>query len=361
MIGLRVLLTNHTLADRGGSDLYVRDVSRALLARGHRPVVYSPVFGTVVDDLRLATVPVVDDLDKIGETPDLIHGQHHLETMTALLRFPGVPAIYVCHGWVPWEEAPPLFPRILRYVAVDEVCRDRLVLQHGIARESIDLLLNFVDLDRFQPRPPLPRRPARALLFCNENGPHVGIVRDACAQLSLPLDVVGRAFGNAAAAPEHLLPQYDLVFAKARSALEALAVGCAVTLVSGVGLGPMVRSTDLDRLRALNLGIRTLQDPLTVQRVRERILAYDATDAAAVSARIRASAGREAVVDRLVAIYQDVVQHWRGMYVPPDKESRAAARYFRSIAMAFKWTTLERAQLEKRLAEAESQLRAVGT
>src|SRR2546430_4332475 len=31
-----------------------------------------------------------------------------------------------CHGWLPWEETPPHFPRILRYVAVDHTCRDRL-------------------------------------------------------------------------------------------------------------------------------------------------------------------------------------------------------------------------------------------
>jgi glycosyltransferase involved in cell wall biosynthesis len=358
MSGLRVLLTNHTLADRGGSDLYVRDVSRALLARGHRPIVYSQVLGTVCEDLRLATVPVVDDLDRIAEPPDLIHGQHHLETMTALLHFPRVPAIFVCHGWVPWEEAPPLFPRILRYVAVDEVCRDRLVLQHGIPPEATEVLLNFVDLDRFQPRGPLPSRPQRALLFCNEDGPHVTAVREGCAAAGIVLDVVGRAFGNATASPEALLPHYDLVFAKARAALEALAVGCAVVLVSAVGLGPMVNVEDLERLRSLNLGIRTLGQPLTVAGVRERVERYDALDAAAVSRRIRSSAGRDEAVDRLIGIYHDALARWPMAAVSADDESRAAARYLWSIALAFKWTTLERANLHKRIEDAEAQLRA---
>ena len=53
--------------------------------------------------------------------------------MTAPLRFPGVPAVYVYHGWRPWEEAPPRFPRILRYIAVSRPCRDRLVFEHAIA------------------------------------------------------------------------------------------------------------------------------------------------------------------------------------------------------------------------------------
>lgn len=65
MPGLTVLLTNHTLGDRGGSDLFVRDVAASLLSRGHRPV-YSPLLGTVAEDLRVATVPVTSDLDSPG-------------------------------------------------------------------------------------------------------------------------------------------------------------------------------------------------------------------------------------------------------------------------------------------------------
>jgi hypothetical protein len=102
MTPLRILLTNTTLGDRGGSSLYIRDVATALLARGHHPIVYSPLLGTVAEDLRIATVPVVDNLDAVGVAPDVIHGQHHMETMTALLHFPGVPAVFCCHGWLPW-------------------------------------------------------------------------------------------------------------------------------------------------------------------------------------------------------------------------------------------------------------------
>ena len=40
--------------------------------------------------------------------------------------------------------------------------------------------------------------------------------------------------------PEELLPKYDLVFAKARCALEAMATGCAVVLCDFAGLGSMV-------------------------------------------------------------------------------------------------------------------------
>ena len=100
---MRVLLTNQSLDQRAGSELYLYELATRLLARGHAPVVFSPKLGRVAAALRNATVPVVDDLGAIGEPPDLIHGQHHLAAMTALLHFPGVPALFVCHGWQPYE------------------------------------------------------------------------------------------------------------------------------------------------------------------------------------------------------------------------------------------------------------------
>jgi hypothetical protein len=181
---LRVLITNNTLAARAGSELYVRDVVAALLERGHLPIAYSTRHGEVAQELH-PDIPVVDDLDAVGSAPDIIHGHHHLETMTALLRFPSVPAVYVYHGWRPWEELPPRFPRILRYIAVSWPCRDRLVFEHGIPEDRVRTLLNFVDLARFRPRSqPLPARLTRALLFLNSATPHtLAAVRQACDRL----------------------------------------------------------------------------------------------------------------------------------------------------------------------------------
>ena len=60
--GLRVLVTNRVLANRTGTELYVRDLALGLLRRGHHPVAYSPLLGKVAEELRAASVPVVDDL-----------------------------------------------------------------------------------------------------------------------------------------------------------------------------------------------------------------------------------------------------------------------------------------------------------
>ena len=160
---LRILITCEMLDGRGGTELYVRDVALSLLRLGHTPVVFTSRPGEVAAEIRDLTVPVVDRLDALAVTPDLIYGQHHLPTMMALLHFADVPAVYVCHDWY-WQNAfAPRFPRILRFVAVDVACRDRLVCEDGIDESRVRLLPNSVDLDRFERRPAAPRAaPPRA-------------------------------------------------------------------------------------------------------------------------------------------------------------------------------------------------------
>jgi hypothetical protein len=331
---ISVLLTNSALGQRAGSETYVRDVALALQRRGHRPVAFSLVHGEVAAELRRATIPVLDDLTRLGDPPDVIHGHHHLETLIAALAFPGIPVVNFCHGWVPWEEMPLHHPAVRRYVAVDEVCVDRLVREEGISPSRVELLHNFVDLDRFRPRPPLPVRAARALVIGNAataDGYARAIVA-ACHAAGIAVDIVGVASGNPSAAPEELLPAYDLVFAKGRTALEALAVGCATVPADVAGAASLVTPENYAALRARNFGIRELKHPHDVAWYGDQIARYSASAAAAVSARVRAEAGIEPAIDRLLDIYRAAMAAPPG----PGDASRAAAVHCCRIAQPLK-------------------------
>jgi Glycosyltransferase Family 4 len=329
---VRVLITNHELAFRAGTELYVRDVALRLLTCGHRPIAYSRRLGEVAEEIRGAGVPVLDDLERLEEAPDVVHGHHHLETMTAALRFPAVPVLAFCHGWLPPQEAPPRFPTIRRYVAVDAATRDRLLVECGLAPARVVVLPNFVDLERFAPRPPLPVRPRRALVFSNRatEGRHLPAVRAACAEAGLALDVVGLESGTPCARPEEILGGYDVVFAKGRAGLEAAAVGAAVVLCDADGLGPMVTAAELPRLRAANFGLRLLREAVTPAAVARELARYDPADAAAVTARLRREAGLAEAVDRLLALYGEVIAEQRQAGPPePWEVARAASAYLR--------------------------------
>lgn len=330
---MRILITNNTLNARMGTEMYVRDLALRLRALGHEPAAWSTGLGEVADELRSNGVPVTDDLARLPFQPEIIHGQHHLDTMTALLALPGVPAVYFCHGAVPWEEIPPVFPRIYRYVAVDQACWERVVNECQIDAAKTVTLLNFVDLERFQLRPPLPEKPRRALVFSNyaRKNEALEIIRAACASQGIALDVVGAGAGNTTAAPEKILSQYDLVFAKGRSALEALAVGCAVIVWGTNGCGPLVTTGEFERLRAFNFGYRTTTQPLTRKFVSEQLARYDAADATAVSRKLRAQADMRDTVDQIVRLYETVLAEHKQKTQDLAAEALAAAVYWQKL------------------------------
>jgi len=335
MSGLRVLITNGSLVARSGTEMVVRDLAWGLYCRGHIPIVYSPYVGPVAEELRARTIAVADDLSKIGAAPDVIHGHHHPETVAALLHFPGVPALFTCHSRLHVRDAPPRSERIFRYLAVDDTCRERLIDEHGIPPERTAVVRNAVDLERFRPRPPLPPRPQRALVFSHYASEHTFLpaIRRACDQVGLPLDVVGLSVGNTCERPEQILGRYDLVFGKARCALEALAVGTAVILCDFAGVGGMVTGANVERLRALNFGLRALREPVSVEVLLREIARYNPDDAAAPTRYVRQSAGVVTMIDTALNLYAQVLAEHR------DQPTLNLMQERREFAAYLRWLT----------------------
>ena len=341
MSGLRVLITNLRLEGWTGTELFLRDVARSLMKAGHSPVLYSPRLGALAREIRNETIPVIDDLSQLSAPPDIIHGQHVNETLTALLHFERTPALYFCHDWYFPEDHPPKFSRIMRYVAVDDQCYDKLVWECGVPEEKVEVICQFVDLERFVPRTPLPAKPRRAAVLCNhtKDNEHLKAARDACARHSVTLDVYGAGVGNVCLRPEETLRDYDIVFAKGRAALEAVAIGAAVVVYWWRRLGPMVTTQNLDRLRADGFGIRSMSPQLSPEEfgraIEQTLNEYKPEDATEVSRRVRASASCDAAVDELIRLYEEVISEYATNPPNGDSEGRAAAEHLRNLSLAF--------------------------
>lgn len=306
---LTILFTNTTLSGRSGTELYIREAAGELVRRGHRPIVYSPDCGEIAGEIRQLTVPVVDDIRHMGEHPDIIHGHHTHETLTALLAFPQTPAIFIVHDWSSWHDTPLRFPRIARWIAVDRTVRDRLTIEHGIDPDRVEVLGNWADTNRFVVRAPLPSKPRRALVYSNyvASDRNLPQIEDACARAGITLETAGLRLSGSIREPERLIGQYDVVFAKAKSAMEALAAGCSVILCDASGLGPLVTRSNVDALLEYNLGRRLLSATVTAEAILERLQGYDAADAALVTSRVRELRNIERGVDALLDLYGRVV------------------------------------------------------
>lgn len=331
---LKILITNVWLDGRGGTESVVRDLALGFQRRGHRPIVYSPHLGDAAREIHERGVSVISDLGQLAEAPDVIHGHHYVQTAEAILHFPEVPVVTLSHAWPFWQERPVKFPQVHRYLAVDEAVRDRLVQIEQIPPERVEILHNAVDLRRIPARPAaLHGRPRTALAF-TKNKAQLPILQAACRQMGVTLDVLGHGADRLVATPEAELVRYDLVFATARMALEALCAGAAVIVCDARGLAGLVTSDNVERLRDLNFGLRSLVNPVTVEAVAAEIALYDLDEAGRVSARVRAFADLEPMLDRLETLYGEAIA--AAAAHPPTEAAR------RQAMLAFLSETLPR-------------------
>ncbi len=136
---LTVLITNSSPLQAGTSNAAV-DLAQGLSRRGHRPIVFSPgATSAAVVALRQSGVTVVDRLNQVAMAPDIINGQGNVAAVMAMATFPSCPAIFACQSSDLAADRPPLLPRIKRYVAADDRCRERL-LRDGAPADRIVLL-----------------------------------------------------------------------------------------------------------------------------------------------------------------------------------------------------------------------------
>lgn len=343
MRSLRILLVNVTLATRTGTETALRDLALGLSTTRHQPMVYSPGLGAIADEIRAAGVPVFSRLEDLPDEPDVVHGNHHVQTVEALLKFRYARGLFVCHDRRAHMSAPPRLSRILRYVAVDYNCLERLTDEYGIPQQLTRVIYNSVDTSRFLPRPPLPDHPQRALVFSNYAGPghYLDAIQQACALMNLPVDVIGSIAENSCAAPEEIIGEYDLVFAKARCALEAMAVGAAVVLADTPGLGPLVTSGEIEALRPWNFGARLLREPLDPAAIVRQVQRYDAADASTVSRYIRERAALSTALEQYVRLYEEIMEE----FLPPQTTVTGELdEYLRHTAIRMAQMEIELAQ-----------------
>jgi len=328
---LTVVITNIAFAFRSGTEIVVDQIARGLNRRGHRPIVFAPyVGGGLTDGLRRSGIAVVDRLKQVGCTPDIIHGQHNVTTVMALAAFPRTPALFSVHDFDAPKDRAPVVPRIRRYLAVDESCRERLV-RDGAPQERIEVLHNAVDLDQYHPRGPLPRRPERALVL-TKGSDHLEVVRSAAARAGLSLDELGPGAGIVVDDLPLRLHAYDIVIATARAAKEAIAAGCSVIVCDHRGFAGLVTTDAVDEWRRHNFGRRVLTQPTTGDRLDLAFARYDATDAARVSAAVRAQDNLDAHIDRLEAIYTSILDEAGA--ADPAADLEALAPFFEDFLIS---------------------------
>jgi hypothetical protein len=360
---LTILFTNIWLDSYAGSEVVIRDLAIGSMCRGHRPIVYTPKVGDVAQELKRNGVAVIDDLRMLAESPDIIHAHHSIPGGEAIIRFPSVPALNVCHAFESWIEAPIQFPQVGAYVAVDVACRDRLVHEEGIDPKRVLVLPNAVDLKRVPLRlRPLPKRPQRAVAFGKASD--VAQIFTACESLSIDIEAIGYPLGRGMPDPEKELVNFDLVFASGRAALEALCCGCAVIACDARGIAGPITSENFSSLREKNFGLRSLTGPVSTERLIRDIRQYDREDAEAVCGRARHEADLEKLLDEFDKLYADILYGERRPSMPSGAHEAAVATFLHNYLPRrpndIRWPWLqERESLRAQVIQASADLDGV--
>ncbi len=301
-IARRVLITNFVLDHGTGTEAYLRDLAVRLIELDRLPMVYTPRPGTFARRLIADGIPVIDDLAKLSIKPDIIHGHHTLETAAAAMRFSDVPVISFCHDAEAWHDTPLDLPNVVHYVAVDQACHDRLVIQGGISPEKVSRIANGVNLDRFPLREHFAESPRSVLCFANGfTEQHLAMVRSALPDAHV--EGLGLGLNRYTSDPGSVLPHFDMVLARGRCAREAIASGAATICASYNALGEMVTPDNYAFLERNNFGRRVLTKAFTAENLRRAFECYSASATREVALRHRRQVDLASIAAQLTDLY----------------------------------------------------------
>jgi hypothetical protein len=330
---MRILMTQRSLMQWAGSEMFTIEVSKELNRRGHQVAIFCPRIGDPARIIYASGVAIKSRLDELPWEPEIIHGQHHLQTAAALSFFTDVPAVYYCHGLMPWVERVLSHPRIRNYVMMCEWMVSPVATEFGIPRDCISAIPNFVNTTRFSEVRKPPDRLRRALLF-GGGLPANELVRleRACSAEGLSLDKIGYAYKNPQERPESLLLEYDLVFAVGRCAIEAISCGCAVIpIVPGQG-GHLVTTENFSSWVYSNFIpiYGTSSTRIDVEWLKSELSRYSPETTSEVTAMLRASHNLSGGVGCIEEIYEKTL---RDHASNKKEEPREFAPYLEKISM----------------------------
>jgi len=331
---MNILLTNIELSNYAGTQKNVRDIAVSLKKRGHSVEIYSPYLGEISTEISQKGINVTDDPATLKLTPDLIHAHHYIPTMEVISLYPDVPVIYFLHDRTHIIDVPPQISTIVHYVAVDYNCLDRLLTDLRIPESSTDVLLNYVDIDCFRLRNTFSEKPLKALVFSNyaNHKNYFATIKQACKNTGIELDGIGAGLEIFQKNPELILHNYDIVFAKAKAAIEALATGASVILCDFRGLGGMVNPTNFEYLRKFNFGMRTLTENIQVDLLENEIRKYNPHLSKETANLIRKEANLSNYIDQLEKKYKEVLHKFHaGEYLLNRQEDERIISEYLSI------------------------------
>jgi len=307
---MRILIANHHLNERAGSELYCLELATALKEAGQQVAIFTLLPGEVAQQLRGLGVPVFTPEDRAAIEafdPEVLHVQHapclfflaglKLSPVTVFSSLGVLPAL---------EAAPPVFAGVALGFAISEEARAALLASPFGAAVPIEVVRNWFDDRGLQPGRARPGPARRIAVVTNHLAPSLRVQLDALCASEPGLEWVH--FGhpeNPVKVDAALLLQFDRVITVGRTALLAAALGIPCLLLDVHGCDGLITPQRLDAQATVNFSGRLERGQPSAQQLRELLLERAVeVDTAAVSERLWADYRLTGRVTQLLAAYQ---------------------------------------------------------
>lgn len=317
---MNILITNYVLNTPSGTETYVHDLAIELYKRGHHVEIFTYIMGDLAETLLKQGIHVCTDLKKIKQKPDCIHAHHNLTAIKAARFFKKTPILFFIHDRTNVMDYPFKHHNILQYAAVDYNCKERYCLENGFADEDVEVIYNWANLSRFKQREAIAPIPKKALAFSNYMS-QTNIfpqIKEACLSQGIEIELLGSGNHNATMTPEDILGGYDIVFAKAKAAIESMATGAAVIVCDFRGLAGMVTPENMSHYRKYNFGMKLMTRKIQTDLIVNEIRKYDCESISKVTNFIRKEADFLSIVTQLEQVYLRIIREYdtnkRGKY-----------------------------------------------
>lgn len=324
---MNILITNFFITSPSGTETYVQELAIELQSRGHHVEIFTLLKGDLATTLIEKGINVCSDLKKIKEIPDCIHVHHNLLALKVVRFFKTTPIVYFIHDRTSSLDYPFRHTNILQYVAVDYNCKERYCIENKFEDDDIQLIYNWVNLTRFKQRKVISAIPRKALAFSNYMSQTniFPAIKEACLSQGIEIDLIGSGNGNCTTTPENILGEYDIVFGKAKAAIEAMSTGAAVIICDFRGLAEIVTPKNMAHFRKYNFGMKLMTNKIQTDLIVKEIKKYNAENTLAVSDFIRKEADFMSIVTQLENTYSRVIKEYsnekRGKYIFNYKNS----------------------------------------
>jgi len=318
---VNILITNIEMDLPSGMVCYVFDLAIALKKEGFTVEIFTSKAGQTAAELIKCGINVVTKLNKLKHIPDVIHAQHNMVTVDALRKFKDTPAVFFLHDRYNRYNVPPVCAKILKYIAVDSFCLERLLYDCRIEKKYTGVIYNWVDTDKFLVRDQYALKPSTALVFSNYATPdnHYKIIKEACDRCGIKLDAAGKGMGHSIFNPEKVLLNYDFVFAKAKAAMESLATGAAVILCDFAGMEKIAAPFNFEYLQKYNFGRKILTRPITVDNIVEEIKKFNADENRLNAILIRDNSSFKKILPQIIELYKEIIKNYAEGKRGPDR------------------------------------------